>query len=565
MDRLRLDRSHVPISAERPPLPEWPTRRADLSCVLLLLLAWISAAILVNPIGEFALNDDWSFASPVRTLVENGELRLTGWTGMNLIAQIAWGALFCVPFGFSFTALRVSTLVLGAIGALATYGLLREAQAQPKLALFGSLVLAFSPIYFGLSFTFMTDVPFSAFAALSSWLLLRGLRRDEWTQIAVGLFFSSVAILIRQVGLAIPVAFSAAYLAMHCLQARRIVAATLIGSGGLALQFAYQGWLRGSNHLPSHFGQTITTLLIQLQRPLIDILSDVIVITAYAFVYAGLFLFAFLIIASPIFEKGRHKLALLAVLAIAGVVTAILSTWGKLMPMHGNILTQAGIGWDPIKGPVPFWTGVTFLGLFGAILLIATLQRGFTCILSVNKKNSSLLTFPLALITVSFAPLPFLGFGKAGFYDRYLLVFLPLLMLIAVAAQDSTKDLRLRSIRGTIGATTLLATAVFSVAATHDYLASNRTLWLALNHLMHDHGVKPQQIDGGFEFGGWYLYADNYVVQPGKSWYWVVDDEYLVSHFRRDGYSVIETYAVDRWLSWGSADVLVQRRSASAL
>ena len=163
-------------------------RKADWICALLLVFIWVLAALLVNPVGDFPLNDDWAYGFAVRSLVETGHLRLSGWTATNLIAQVPWGALFCLPFGFSFTALRLSTLVLGLIGVLATYGLLREARASAWLALFGSLVLAFSPIYFALSYTFMTDVPFTAVATASSWLLLRGLRRDSWFEMGGGTY-----------------------------------------------------------------------------------------------------------------------------------------------------------------------------------------------------------------------------------------------------------------------------------------------------------------------------------------------------------------------------------------
>src|SRR4051794_6120637 len=134
-------------------------RNSDPTCILLLCLLWVMAAIVVNPLGNFPLNDDWAYGFAVRTLFEEGDLRFSDWTATNLIAQVLWGTLFCLPTGFSFTALRLSTLVLGLIGVVATYGLLREGRAREDLSLFGALVLAFNPIYFSLSFTFMSDVP----------------------------------------------------------------------------------------------------------------------------------------------------------------------------------------------------------------------------------------------------------------------------------------------------------------------------------------------------------------------------------------------------------------------
>src|SRR5262245_39140062 len=100
------------------------SRVTNRTCILLLSCIWVAAAVVVNPIGNFPLNDDWAYGFAVRNLVETGELRLSDWTATNLFAQVYWGAIFCFPFGFSFTALRLSTLSLGLIGVLATYGLL---------------------------------------------------------------------------------------------------------------------------------------------------------------------------------------------------------------------------------------------------------------------------------------------------------------------------------------------------------------------------------------------------------------------------------------------------------
>ena len=117
--------------------------------VLLIVAVWIVVALLIDPRGEFPLNDDWAYSAAVKTLLGGGGIRIPGWAGPNLIAQIFWGAIFCLPFGFSFTALRISTLALGLIGVLALYGLLREGDADHGTALFGALLLAFNPLYLG--------------------------------------------------------------------------------------------------------------------------------------------------------------------------------------------------------------------------------------------------------------------------------------------------------------------------------------------------------------------------------------------------------------------------------
>ena len=152
---------------------------------VLLGLIWICMILLANPIGDFPLNDDWAYAYSVQHLLQHGELRFSDWTATNLLGQVVWGALFCLPFGFSFTALRFSTAVLGFVGILGTYGILRELNASRQTAAVGALTLAFCPIYFVLSLTFMNDVPFVAFAIASLYFFMRGLRLESPPTIAV--------------------------------------------------------------------------------------------------------------------------------------------------------------------------------------------------------------------------------------------------------------------------------------------------------------------------------------------------------------------------------------------
>jgi len=90
--------------------------RTDIINILVLIALWVTITILVNPIGDFPLNDDWAYGYSVKVLLEKGDFQLSGWAAPNLFSQVLWGALFCLPFGFSFTALRFSTSIQGLRG-----------------------------------------------------------------------------------------------------------------------------------------------------------------------------------------------------------------------------------------------------------------------------------------------------------------------------------------------------------------------------------------------------------------------------------------------------------------
>jgi len=108
---------------------------------------------LVNPIGEFPLNDNWVYALGVQSILQTGRFELPGLvpSGPNVFAQAYWGTLFGLPLGFSFTALRFSTLALGGVGVIALYLLLREVGGSRWIALLGGFTLTANPLYFGLA------------------------------------------------------------------------------------------------------------------------------------------------------------------------------------------------------------------------------------------------------------------------------------------------------------------------------------------------------------------------------------------------------------------------------
>ena len=114
---------------------------------------WFILVLIVDPRGDFPLLDDWSYARSVKTLIEEGRLYYDGWNTPTLTFQVLYGALFCLPFGFSFEALRIASLVAGLAGVLGTYALLREASASVFVAVIGSMTLMFNPGYFQHAFT----------------------------------------------------------------------------------------------------------------------------------------------------------------------------------------------------------------------------------------------------------------------------------------------------------------------------------------------------------------------------------------------------------------------------
>jgi hypothetical protein len=537
-------------------------------------------AFIINPRGDFPLADDWAFAATVKSLLGGGGLKLTASIIPNIIAQVLWGALFCLPFGFSFTALRISTLTLGVIGVLSLYGLLREADADREAALFGALLLAFNPFYLSLSYTFMSDVPFTAVSLVSLYFLIRGMRRNSKFEVAAGLLLACVALLIRQTGLAIFMAFGLAYLVKTGLRLRTVFLASIPVALGGFVQVLWDQWMEYRHISPrSH---SLQSALVLSPRSYISwhaaepFATGLIVLSAYL----GLFLFPLLLFVGRRRweELCRSRLPILATLLFA--VFACYKLSSRRMPMLQNVFYDFGLGPATLPGaPVLrlpslpaagklFWFVVTYLGIAGAVALVhATLIAiGKTLnLLHPLTGKRQLLVITLASGLIYVVPVSILCLmGKA--FDRYVLLLVPLgIAVIFVLVSDAGWG-KVDSRTMPLAVASLVLYGVFSIAGTHDYLSWNRTRWQALNNLMTEQRLSVQDIDGGYEFNGWYLHEQKDRENAGpEAYWWTTGADFRVSLGPVPGYSELRRYQFRRWLPPAEGNILVLRRTTRGI
>lgn len=88
---------------------------------------------MANPVGEFPINDIWSYTIAVKRLLVEGEFHPLSWTSATLLTHVLWGSLFCKVFGFSFTTLRCCNLLTSLSLAVITACWRRRAPEGPGL------------------------------------------------------------------------------------------------------------------------------------------------------------------------------------------------------------------------------------------------------------------------------------------------------------------------------------------------------------------------------------------------------------------------------------------------
>ncbi|HWV98675.1 MAG TPA: glycosyltransferase family 39 protein [Candidatus Acidoferrum sp.] len=539
-------------------------------------MMWILGVAVVNPIGNFPLNDDWAWSMSVKRMLETGAFRPLGWTGMTLVTHTLWGALFCALFGFSFTVLRFSILLLGLVGVLACYWLLREARAERKFAVAGALTFGFCPVYLAMSNTFMTDVSFATMTTLSALFFLKGLRQDSFLFTLVATVLAVAATLCRQLGLFVPMAFGCSVLMSERVSWRSLLRAgtpTLITAGSLMI---FEYWLRKSGRLPdSYVGQGL--VLREAVREPVHFIATSVKNTVTAVLYLGLFLspLACLMRLPPRQVRTWVNWTANAVFLafIAGCFTWLLVNH-KTMPLRGYVLVPQGIGPLTLRDtfvlhlpnvpalPGWFWCLVTVVSvLVGGLML-----RRFTALLAGfydepgcrGLMRQRLLVFCLAGSLIYFLPL------ARAYADRYLLVVIPLLVCVTVPPDgEELPFMRRRYAVGILAA--LLAVAAFSVMTTRDYLTWNRVRWAALATLVKKDHVPLTEIDGGYEFNGWYLYDPTEKFDVPRGLWWVHNDNYLLSSGDVPGYEVLRRYEYSRLLPPGKANICVLIRRTNSV
>src|SRR5260221_9111383 len=111
------------------------SERRALAILLTLQLAIVA---IVEPRGNFPLNDDWAFAHSVQWLLSEGRIRLSDWVPMYLVPQTLAGGVAAALFGFSFDVLRHVTQLAALLAVGAAYFWFRALRLEAHAALVGT-------------------------------------------------------------------------------------------------------------------------------------------------------------------------------------------------------------------------------------------------------------------------------------------------------------------------------------------------------------------------------------------------------------------------------------------
>jgi Tfp pilus assembly protein PilF/4-amino-4-deoxy-L-arabinose transferase-like glycosyltransferase len=548
--------------------------KIDLRNISILLILGLIMLLIVNPIGNFPLGDDFVYAQPVLSLLKNGTYKITNVYSAIVIAQVLWGTLFCVPFGFSFTALRISVIVLGFAGTIIFYFLLNNFTGNKKLSLIGALLLLVNPIFFSLSNSFMTDVPFLSFVLFATYFFVKAIKKPELKYILPAVIFSVIATLIRQMGIVIPIAYALTQAIKNKPPLRQwakyfLPAIVVLAAMGFTIL-----WLNhGGSETPKFSGGPISTLL---SKPNV-IAFNIFERSSIIFYYCGISLLPLLLFSGyNLFKDYTYHEKIRAGIFIAFFIPCLMFGWSKF-PIDdvGNIIDGCSIGPKTLRDayilhlhdPGHMNTGIRYflsiIGLTGAVLLLMNMVNLFTQLFQSTGKGK--------LFEISFQHINLLLF-IAGyflliclpekFFDRYFLPLIPVITLLVISIVNPNWHFKRNMFLFSLIYIFLLSS--FSSLATHDYLQWNRTRWETANYLTKELNIPAYRIDGGMEYNGW-TFEKFFPEDKSRKMFWYAPyNEWMIGFGDTKEYSTVKKFSYANYIPFEQRDIYLLRRISRA-
>ena len=492
-------------------------RVRDLIGPMVLAGFFVAAVLLVPPRGEFPINDEWDYVATVADLLHYGEIRLSDWPAMTLVAQILWGGLFAKLFGLSYMTVRLSVISLAFLGALALYGWARAIDRTRAESLFLGLLYATSPLVFSLSYSFMTDVP-GASMMLVGLLVQAHCARRGWVPLhLLAGVVAGLGYLVRQTA-ALPALVLAASFLPALLRRQARAADFLALTAPLALTVVWHSFWLDQIH-----GRPYQAAVGRFQSfpP-----ETVLVLLLLQLLVVGIYLAPLLLslvgrrARAEVWRSNAPRLIVAAVLLGVLVVTRLLDV--GLPAPYTQYVNDFYLGFEtlgsttlrapPIQvGPLSvdvFSIGIlTTIGLvslsLGAGLLFVDLRSRWTC--WRRGEGGRLPLSPGDQAGVCGLALMGLLLVQSYPFDRYLVPIIPVVAMFLLSLMPRGQGL----LRLPLSWGLLAVFAAFSVAGTQDYFARGRVRWQAVDYLLQS-GVKPEDISAGFEHAALYCFSPHY-------------------------------------------------------
>ncbi len=490
------------------------SRQWGLLCVCVTALAML----LVWPVAESGLVDDWSVVRTAQRLSETGHIHFNGWEAPMLgwLLYPAAGAFRL--FGFSFTAARLTVMGVTLCTVYLAQRIFARAGISPRNAALGALTLALSPAFFQGGVLFITDIPGLFAVLVCLYCCLRAAQAPEATAplwVASGALLNALLGTARQIAwLALLVMVPSTIVLLWGNRRVRLIGtgAWIVGVGFLLLMLR---WLNRQpfvlpEHLIYHFPHP--PLLHVLFRTVFRLTLDL----------------TLLVLPVPLAFLSKVRPSRKALIAVTGTSLVLILGCVMMFVSHARFRLAPFLLFPvpqtaentflsypmPILGTSPSVLPQALRLLWTAAIVVGLLALAAASVEPKRRTSGVLADRSLLLLTVPFVVAYVALLIPRALYiftlDRYLVYLPPFALLLLLSLFQRIGNPRL----GSLAWITLGLLGFYTVTTTHDLFAVYRANLQAIAEIRHT-GVPRDQISGGTEFNAYTQMTEGGVVHAG--------------------------------------------------
>jgi hypothetical protein len=476
-------------------------RLPALSCASAVLIS----ELIAHPYANMGICDDGPYILMARTLADTGHIAYNGWGAAMMLLQLYLGVAFIKLFGFSFTTVRMSTLLVALVLAFVLHRILVRVGISECNATIGTLALVLSPLYLMLSVTFMSDITGLLAIVVCLYGCLRALQSTTDRTAIAWLCFAIVTNVLfgtsRQIAWLGTLVMVPSTLWLLRSQRRVLIAGSAAILAGALFIFACMQWLK-------HQPYVVPVPLFVSNFPLGDSIGQL----GLLLLDSPFLILPIIALFLPEVRKSRPRI--IAILSVLLLGFLFLATYpSHLRGYFSPLLEPTGEGgsWITVRGIIDVLvipgTPPLFLSpTVQVILTIASIGGLFGLLLSLVRPAPPLTSSPrtswrqLTLLLAPFSAAYFLLLLAAAgttylLFDRYALG----LLVVALPCLVRFYQERIHPQLPLFTILLIVMMAAYGVALTHNTFALARAR-VALANELHASGVPDTSLDGGWEF-----------------------------------------------------------------
>jgi hypothetical protein len=477
---------------------------------ILCALAVLLCELLSRPYVNMGIADDGTYILMARTLATTGHIIYNGWAAPMLGWQLYLGTAFIKLFGFSFTAVRMSTVLVAMAMAFLLQRIMVRASITEPNATLGTLALVLSPLYLTLSVTFMTDI-FGLFAiVLCLYGCMRALQASTSRAAILWLCFAvatnAVCGTSRQIGWLGLLVMVPSTLWLLRTERRVVIAGATANLFGALFIFGCLHWLKLQPYvIPDHlFSQSFSPLHVPMEL-------------GYFSLDAPFLLLPILVLFLPDLRRVRPRVLVAVSAFLLGyfflaLYPSHLRGHFPLEPVGEWTNAAATFAFPILQGSTPAFlpravqTLLTLATVAGLLGLVTSLRHSSSTTPPADVHNAlswKQLRILLGPFSIAYILLSTLRGAGIELHDRYLLGLLVVAILGLMRyyqekgqAQEQAQEQRQRPLAGVLMVAVM---ALYSIAAVHSMFAFYRAR-VALASELTAAGIPNTSVDNGWEY-----------------------------------------------------------------